>query len=58
MVFGLPVTPLEISASAVRALLAKGLEPRWLVSDALFSNPALLAPYRRPIQPTAVSARP
>jgi len=58
MVFGLPVTPLEISASAVRALLAKGLEPRWLVSDTLFSNPALLAPYRRPIQPTAVSARP
>ncbi|HEX3125037.1 MAG TPA: nicotinate-nucleotide adenylyltransferase, partial [Rhodanobacteraceae bacterium] len=28
-VLGVPVTPLEISASAVRALLAQGREPRW-----------------------------
>jgi len=46
-VFDLPVTPLEISASAVRALLAAGREPRWLLPDALFADDALLAPYRR-----------
>jgi nicotinate-nucleotide adenylyltransferase len=55
IVFGLPVTPLEISASAVRALLAQGREPRWLVPDSLFTNPALLEPYRRPVQPSALS---
>lgn len=48
-VFDLAVTPLEVSASAVRALLAAGREPRWLVPDALFSDPALLDPYRRAI---------
>jgi nicotinate-nucleotide adenylyltransferase len=46
-VLQLPVTPLEISASAVRALLAAGREPRWLVPNALLNDPALLAPYRR-----------
>lgn len=46
-VLNLPVTPLEISASAVRALLAAGREPRWLLPDALFANVALLAPYRQ-----------
>jgi len=46
-VLHLPVTPLEISASAVRALLAAGREPRWLLPDALLNDPALLAPYRR-----------
>jgi nicotinate-nucleotide adenylyltransferase len=46
-VLPIPVTPLEISATQVRALLASGREPRWLVSDALFADPALLAPYRR-----------
>lgn len=50
---GLPVTPLEISASAVRALLAEGREPRWLVPDALLADPALLSPYRRAAQPSA-----
>jgi nicotinate-nucleotide adenylyltransferase len=45
-VFDLPVTPLEISASAVRALLASGLEPRWLLPDALLANAELLAVYR------------
>ena len=43
----LPVTPLEISASAIRALLASGREPHWLVPDALCADPALLAVYRR-----------
>ncbi len=45
-VLPIPVTPLEISASHIRALLAAGREPRWLVPDALFVDPALLAPYR------------
>jgi nicotinate-nucleotide adenylyltransferase len=57
-VFGLPVTPLEISASAVRALLAKGREPRWLVPDALLADPELLEPYRRATQPSALSPQP
>ncbi len=33
----LEVTPLEISASAVRALLACGRSPRWLVPDAVLA---------------------
>jgi len=48
-VLELAVTPLEISASAVRAVLAAGGEPRWLVPDVLLEDPALLAPYRRPV---------
>lgn len=35
LVVRLPVTPLEISASAIRALLAAGHEPRYLVPDAV-----------------------
>ncbi|HZP66437.1 MAG TPA: nicotinate-nucleotide adenylyltransferase [Rudaea sp.] len=46
-VLNLPVTPLEISASAVRALLAAGREPRWLLPEALLAEPALLDVYRR-----------
>jgi nicotinate-nucleotide adenylyltransferase len=46
-VLNLPVTPLEISASAVRKLLADGREPRWLLPGVLFANAELLAPYRR-----------
>lgn len=45
-VLAIPVTPLQISASQVRELLASGREPRWLVPDALFADVALLAPYR------------
>ncbi|MEP7044887.1 MAG: nicotinate-nucleotide adenylyltransferase [Dokdonella sp.] len=45
-VLTIPVTPLDISASQIRELLADGREPRWLVSDALFAHDALLAPYR------------
>ncbi len=40
------VTPLEISASAVRGLLAEGRDARWLVPDALLADAASLAPYR------------
>ncbi len=54
-VFRLPVTPLEISASAVRGLLAGGREPRWLIPEVLFTDPALLAPYRPATQPSALS---
>ena len=46
-VLNLPVTPLEISASAVRKMLADGREPRWLLPAALFADAQLLAPYRR-----------
>jgi len=45
-VFELAVTPLEISASQVRALLAGGREPRWLLPDALCADRELLAAYR------------
>ena len=45
-IFELAVTPLEISASQVRALLAAGREPRWLVPDALLADPSVLAGYR------------
>ena len=52
-VFDLAVTPLEISASAVRALLASGRQPHWLVPDALLVDASLLEPYRRAGQPAA-----
>ena len=45
-VLSLPVTPLDISASAVRALLANGREPRWLVPEPLLADESLLLPYR------------
>lgn len=47
-VLAIAVTALDISASRVRALLAAGREPRYLVPEALLADPALLAPYRRP----------
>jgi len=46
-VLQMPVTPLEISATYVRDLLAAGAEPRYLMPDAVIKNPSLLAPYRR-----------
>jgi nicotinate-nucleotide adenylyltransferase len=46
-VFELPVTPLEISASRIRALLAAGREPRWLLPQALLADAQTLAVYRR-----------
>ncbi|MBZ0223601.1 MAG: nicotinate-nucleotide adenylyltransferase [Dokdonella sp.] len=45
-VLTIEVTSLEISATRIRTLLAQGHEPRWLVPDALFADPTLLAPYR------------
>lgn len=46
-IHALAITPLEISATAVRAQLAAGREPRWLLPDAAFADPRLLAPYRQ-----------
>lgn len=40
------ITPLEISATCIRALLREGREPRWLVPNTLLDDPALLLPYR------------
>ena len=45
-VLWIPVTPLEISASHIRRLLADGRDPRWLVPEAVSADPALLAAYR------------
>ncbi len=42
----LQVSALAISASQIRALLAAGREPRYLLPDALCADPALLAAYR------------
>jgi nicotinate-nucleotide adenylyltransferase len=46
-VLRIAITQLEISATRIRALLDEGREPRWLLPDALFADPALLAPYRK-----------
>lgn len=45
-VIRLAVTPLEISATRIRQLLAAGRDPRYLLPAGLFDDPALLAPYR------------
>lgn len=45
-VLTIPVTPLDVSASAIRLLLAEGRDPRWLVPDAFFTDVSLLDPYR------------
>jgi nicotinate-nucleotide adenylyltransferase len=45
-VIELAVTPLEISATRVRELLAEGRAPRYLLPCGLFDDPAVLAPYR------------
>jgi nicotinate-nucleotide adenylyltransferase len=45
-VIELTVTPLEISATRIRELLAAGRDPRYLLPCGLFEDPALLAPYR------------
>ena len=46
-VIELAVTPLEISATRIRDLLAAGRDPRYLLPAGLFDDAALLAPYRR-----------
>lgn len=45
-VIQLAVTPLEISATRIRELLAAGRDPRYLLPAGLFSDPALLSAYR------------
>jgi nicotinate-nucleotide adenylyltransferase len=45
-VFAMPVTPLEISGTLIRDVLAAGGEPRYLLPDAVIEDPQLLAPYR------------
>ena len=47
-VLDMVVSALGISATRIRALLAEGRAPRWLVPQALIDDAALLAPYRRP----------
>lgn len=46
-VIELAVTPLEISATRIRELLAAGRDPRYLLPCGLFEDPTLLEPYRR-----------
>jgi nicotinate-nucleotide adenylyltransferase len=46
-VIELAVTPLEISATRIRELLASGRDPRYLLPAGVFDDPALLAPYRQ-----------
>jgi nicotinate-nucleotide adenylyltransferase len=43
----LAITPLEISATRIRDLLATGREPRYLLPAGVFADSALLKPYRR-----------
>ncbi len=45
-VVDIAVSALDVSATRIRAELAAGREPRWLVAEALLADPALLAPYR------------
>jgi nicotinate-nucleotide adenylyltransferase len=45
-VIELAVTPLEISATRIRDLLAEGRDPRYLLPCGLFEDPSVLAPYR------------
>lgn len=47
-VIDLAVTPLEISATRIRELLAEGRDPRYLLPCGLFDDPSVLAPYRKP----------
>ena len=46
-VIQLAVTPLEISATRIRELLAMGRDPRYLLPAGLFRDPNLLSAYRR-----------
>jgi nicotinate-nucleotide adenylyltransferase len=46
-VIQLVVTPLEISATRIRDLLAAGRDPRYLLPAGLFREPGLLSAYRR-----------
>ena len=57
-VLDMVVSALGISATRIRALLAAGRAPRWLVPQALIDDPALLAPYRKSRSPGTGSASP
>lgn len=46
LVCEIAITPLDISATRIRALLREGGDPRWLVPGVMLADPALLAPYR------------
>jgi nicotinate-nucleotide adenylyltransferase len=46
-VLQLDVTPLDISATRIRSLLASGRSPRYLLPDRMFDVPSLLDAYRR-----------
>jgi nicotinate-nucleotide adenylyltransferase len=50
-VINLTVTPLEISATRIRELLAAGRDPRYLLPAGLFDDSELLAPYRFACKP-------
>jgi len=43
----LSVTPMEISSTRIRELIAAGREPCYQLPAGLFDDPSLLAPYRR-----------
>jgi nicotinate-nucleotide adenylyltransferase len=45
-VVDIPITPLDIAATAIRGSFAAGREPRYLMPSACFADPGLLAPYR------------
>jgi len=45
-VYHLHVSALDISASTIRALLKSGRSPRYLMPDALLTDPTLLKPYQ------------
>ena len=45
-VVGIDITPLDIAATAIREAFAGGGEPRYLMPEGCFTDPALLQPYR------------
>jgi len=45
-VIDIAITPLDIAATAIREAFAAGNEPRYLIPESCFTDPALLAPYR------------
>jgi nicotinate-nucleotide adenylyltransferase len=47
-VIDIAITPLDIAATAIREAFAAGNEPRFLMPEACFADPALLAPDRSP----------
>ena len=56
-VIQLAVTPLEISATRIRELLAAGRDPRYLLPAGLFADPDLLSAYRQQISSPRTTTR-